>query len=295
MEKALVLTNSIKKYKGFQLGPISFELESGIVCGYIGPNGAGKTTTMHCISGLIKTNGGTIEIFGRKNDINHPEWKHNIGYVGDYNPFYENWTGTKNLKIISRFFPSWSDHTVQELAYRFNAQLDKPVKSLSTGNRLKLALISVLARSPRLLLFDEPTAGLDPVVRAEVLDVLFEILEKGDSSIFYSTHILSDISRLADDLVFLKNGKIILRKTKDDLTDNWRKITFRLDKQYSTFEAVVKVRQEEREYQLISSNYQATIRQLRSIGAENIQENRLTIDEIAVEILKGGSDVISSL
>jgi ABC-2 type transport system ATP-binding protein len=295
MEKALVLTNSIKKYKGFQLGPISFELESGIVCGYIGPNGAGKTTTMHCISGLIKTNGGTIEIFGRKNDINHPEWKHNIGYVGDYNPFYENWTGTKNLKIISKFFPSWSDHTVQELAYRFNAQLDKPVKSLSTGNRLKLALISVLARSPRLLLFDEPTAGLDPVVRAEVLDVLFEILEKGDSSIFYSTHILSDISRLADDLVFLKNGKIILRKAKDDLTDNWRKITFRLDKQYSTFEAVVKVRQEEREYQLISSNYQATIRQLRSIGAENIQENRLTIDEIAVEILKGGSDVISSL
>jgi len=295
MEKALVLTNSIKKYKDFQLGPISFELESGIVCGYIGPNGAGKTTTMHCIAGLIKTNGGTIEIFGRKNDINHPEWKYDIGYVGDYHPFYENWTGTKNLKIISKFFPSWSDHTVQELAYRFNAQLDKPVKSLSTGNRLKLALISVLARSPRLLLFDEPTAGLDPVVRAEVLDVLFEILEKGDSSIFYSTHILSDISRLADDLIFLKEGKLLLRTAKDDLTESWRKITFRSNRDVGMLEATVKHRQEGNEHQIISSNYQYTLNQLRSIGAENIQENRLTIEEIAVEILKGGSNVISSL
>ena len=295
MEKALQIKNLVKRYKGFQLGPIDLDLEPGVVCGYIGPNGAGKTTTMHCIAGLLKTNGGEIEIFGKKNDINHPEWKYDIGYVGDYHPFYEKWTGAVNLKIVSKFFPSWSDNAVQELARRFDADLEKPIKSLSTGNRIKVALISVLARSPRLLLFDEPTAGLDPVVRAEVLDVLFEILEKGESAIFYSTHILSDISRLADNIVFLKNGKIILRKVKDDLSDNWRKITFRLDKQYSTFEAVVKVRQEEREYQLISSNYQATIRQLRSIGAENIQENRLTIDEIAVEILKGGSDVISSL
>jgi len=172
--------------------------------------------------------------------------------------------------------------------------MHKKAKALSTGNRVKLALIAALAHSPKLLLLDEPTAGLDPVVRAEVLDVLFEVLETGERAIFYSTHILSDISRLADDLAFLENGKMTLRTPKDDLTDKWRRISFRLAQSNLKLEAVVSRKHEDAEHQVISSDHEVTLKQLGAIGAENVQENRMTIDEIAVQILKGNKDVANT-
>ena len=133
-----------------------------------------------------------MKIFGTPNNPNKPSWKLDIGYVGDIHVFYENWTGAKNLKFLKQFYPKWSDKLVANLAERFELPLDKIVKKLSGGNRVKLSLISALAHSPKLLLLDEPTSGLDPVVRSEVLDVLFHVLENGERAIFYSTHILSD-------------------------------------------------------------------------------------------------------
>jgi ABC-2 type transport system ATP-binding protein len=150
-------------------------------------------------------------------------------------------------------------------------------------------LIAALAHAPKLLLLDEPTAGLDPVVRSEVLDVLFEVLEDGERAIFYSTHILSDISRLADELAFLDNGRVKLRTEKDDLMDRWRRISFRLDRNNLQLEGVVSHKHEANVHQVISSNHQETVRQLAEMGAESVHESRMTIDEIAVQILKGGN------
>ncbi len=294
MANAFKLTNLTKTFSEFQLGPLNLELEPGTVLGYIGPNGSGKTTTMHCMVGLVRSDGGEVEIFGRPNDLNKPAWKLDIGYVGDTHVFYENWSGEKNLKFLSEFYPDWSDKIVSALARRFNLDMHKKAKALSTGNRVKLALIAALAHSPKLLLLDEPTAGLDPVVRAEVLDVLFEVLETGERAIFYSTHILSDISRLADDLAFLENGKMTLRTPKDDLTDKWRRISFRLAQNNLKLEAVVSRKHEDAEHQVISSDHEVTLKQLGAIGAENVQENRMTIDEIAVQILKGNKDVANT-
>jgi len=220
MLNAFEIKSLVKKYPDFQLGPLDLTLEPGTVLGYIGPNGSGKTTTMHCLVGLVKAEAGEMKIFGTPNNPNKPEWKLDIGYVGDVHVFYENWTGAKNLKFLKQFYPNWSDKLVADLAKRFELPLDKKAKALSGGNRVKLALISALAHSPKLLLLDEPTSGLDPVVRTEVLDVLFEILESGERAIFYSTHILTDISRLADELAFLNDGKILKRSTKDDLIDS---------------------------------------------------------------------------
>ncbi|UCE20464.1 MAG: ABC transporter ATP-binding protein [Gemmatimonadota bacterium] len=294
MEKAFHFKNVVKRYPEFQLGPLSLELEPGVVLGYIGPNGSGKTTTMHCLTGLVKADQGEMYVFERRNDPNKPAWKLDIGYVGDVHVFYERWSGEKNLRFLSQFYPNWSHERAQELARRFNLPLNKRAKDLSSGNRVKLSLISALAHSPRLLLLDEPTSGIDPVVRTEVLDVLFEVLEDGDRAIFYSTHILSDISRLADELAFLDNGQVMQRSAKDDLTDTWRKISFRLDKELVPLEAMVDRKQEGNDYQVISSNFEATVQHLRELGAENIRENRMTIDEIAVQILKGGIHVASS-
>lgn len=283
---AFRLSNVVKTYPEFRLGPLNLELEPGIVLGYIGPNGSGKTTTMHCMVGLVKTDSGEVEIFGRKNDPNKPEWKLDIGYVGDLHVFYENWSAEKNLRFLSQFYPNWSNQFMEELIKRFEMPIQKKAKELSSGNRVKLSLIAALSHSPKLLLLDEPTAGLDPVVRTEVLNTLFEILEDGERAIFYSTHILTDISRLADDLAFLDNGKLKLRIAKDDLTDNWRRISFKLSHNDIKLDAIVNHIHEGNDHQVISSNHEVTLRQLNELGAHNIQENRLGIDEIAVEILK---------
>ena len=207
MEKAFQYNNVIKTYRDFKLGPIDLELEPGTVLGLIGPNGAGKTTLIQCLVGLLRPDSGDMRVFGNPNDLNKPEWKLDIGYVGDAQVFWERWTAAGNLRFISQYYPDWSDQRASELAERFRLPLNKRAKDLSTGNRVKLSLIMALAHSPKLLLLDEPTSGMDPVVRAEVLDVLFEILETGDRAILYATHILSEISRLVDDLAFI-DGKI---------------------------------------------------------------------------------------
>lgn len=286
MNKAFRLTELTKYFPEFKLGPVNLELEPGKVLGYVGPNGSGKTTTMHCMVGLVKSDSGKTEIFGKVNDPNKIDWKYDIGYVGDKHVFYENWSGEKNIKFISQFYPSWSDKMATELIKRFELPIEKKAKDLSTGNRVKLSLVQVLSRFPKLLILDEPTAGLDPVVRTELLDVLFEVLEDGERSIFYSTHILTDISRLADDLAFIDSGKIKLLSPKDDLTENWRRISFKLNENNVKFKSVINVENEMSNYKVISKDFNSTIDQLKQIGAQNIQETRMGIDEIAVYILK---------
>lgn len=295
MENAFELKGLVKRYPKFELGPLDLSLEPGVVLGYIGPNGSGKTTTMHCITGLVRSDKGSVRIFGREANSQRPAWKHDVGYVGDAHVFYERWTAEGNLKFLSQFFPSWSDKRALDLARRFQLPLDRRAKDLSSGNRVKLSLVGVLARSPRLLLLDEPTAGLDPIVRTEVLETLFEVLESGECSIFYSTHILSDISRLADELLFLNDGHLGLRAKKEDLTEQWRKISFRIRSgSLPNLPSVSNHRQEGEEHQIWSSDYPETLEALQATSAESIRLTRMTIDEITVEILKGGANVASN-
>jgi ABC-2 type transport system ATP-binding protein len=294
MTKAFRIENLVKTYPGFRLGPIDLELDAGVVLGYIGPNASGKTTTFHCLTRLVRIDDGRMEIFGRVNDPNYPEWKFDIGYVGDKHVFFEGWTGEANLGFRSQFYQGWSDELAEDLARRFECPLSQKAKDMSSGNRVKLSLIGALAHSPRLLLLDEPTVGLDPVVRREVLDALFEILEDGASSIFYATHILTDIARLADELAFLIDGRIMQRNSKEDLLDKWRKITFRKAGDLILPEATVNHRREDNNHRIVSSDVAAAISSLKAQGAQSIEETRMSIDEIAVEILKGGRHVADS-
>ena len=294
MENAFIYKDVVKIFPDFKLGPINLELEPGTVLGLIGPNGAGKTTSIQCLVGLLRADSGEMKVFGRPNDLNKPDWKQDIGYVGDVHVFYERWTGQQNLRFLSQFYPNWSEEKAAQLANRFQLPLDKRAKNLSTGNRVKLSLVSALAHSPKLLLLDEPTSGIDPVVRTEVLDVLFEVLETGDCAIFYTTHILPEISRIADELAFIDEGQIWLRTPKEDLNDRWRKITFRLVRENIAFESIVSHRKEGNDHQVISSDFETTLHQLQALGAENIQDMRMSIEEIAVQILKGGKGVASA-
>ena len=286
MENAFKITGLTKSFYEFNLGPINLELDSGMVMGYIGPNGSGKTTTMHCMVGLVKPDAGEVEIFGNQNDQNKTKWKFDIGYVGDKHVFYENWSGKKNLDFQRQFYPDWDNQFADDLVKRFELPTEKKAKDLSTGNRVKLSLISALAHRPKLLILDEPTSGLDPVVRTELLDILFEVVESGERAIFYSTHILSDISRIADELTFINNGQIMLTTPKDDLTENWRRISFKLAKEKKDFINTELVEAEGNSYKIISNNFEKTISELKNLGAVNIAETRMSVDDISVQILK---------
>jgi ABC-2 type transport system ATP-binding protein len=290
MTNAFQIRNLSKKYPDFQLGPLNIDLEPGRVLGFVGPNGSGKTTTMQCMVGLLKPDEGEVEIFGRRNDPSKTDWKFDIGYVGDSNVFYEGWSVEKNIKFISKFYPNWSHIFSSELITRLQLPVKKKVRELSTGNRVKLALVCALSHQPKLLIFDEPTSGLDPIVRTDLLDLLFEMTEDEVRSIFYSTHILTDISRLADELLFINNGQILQRSDKEDLTEKWRQISFKFGSQFYDFKSAVDVRREADDYRIVSYDTGETIKHLHKLGAENIEESRLTIDQIAVHILKGASD-----
>jgi ABC-2 type transport system ATP-binding protein len=285
------LSGLTKHFPGFQLGPLDLVLEPGTVIALVGPNGAGKTTTLNCMAGLVVPDEGGTEVFGAPVHPTQTEYRRDIGYVGEENGFFQGWTAARNLKFLAELLPSWSHDRANRLVERFALPLDKAVNKLSRGNKTKLALVAALAHGPRLLLLDEPTAGLDPVVRSEVLDVLWEITEDGEHAVLYSTHVLSDISRLADELAFLRDGQLVLRTGRDELGESWRRVSFRLANEDVKLTGVVEHRRVRAEHQVITREAEATMQQLTELGAEAVEVSRMTVDEIAVQILKEGHHV----
>ena len=291
MDFAFQLENVVREYPDFKLGPLSLSLEKGKVLGLIGPNGSGKTTTMQCMIGLLKHSEGTIKIFGEENDPNRISWKEKIGYVGDKHVFYENWSCEKNLKFVSQFYKDWDDKKAQDLVEKFQLPLKKKAASLSKGNRVKLSLIQALSHNPKLLLLDEPTEGLDPVVRSEFMDSLFELIEDEERAIFYSTHIISEIDRICDKVAFLKEGDLLMKTEKETLTEQWRTITFSSEQANLEIPGIVEKQQAGSEYKVITSSSIETMQRLRELGIVNVRESRMTMEDIAVRVLKGGKNV----
>jgi ABC-2 type transport system ATP-binding protein len=280
-----------KRFPGFELGPLDLVLEPGTVVALVGPNGAGKTTTLNCLAGLMVPEEGSVEVFGSPVAPSLTDYRSDVGYVGEEAGFFRGWSSRRNLELVARLQPGWSNDRAMRLAERIALPMDKPVSKLSRGNQTKLALVAALAHAPRLLLLDEPTAGLDPVVRAEVLDVLWEIIEDGERAVLYSTHVLSDINRLADELVFLRDGQIVLRAGRDELGERWRRVSFRLQQEDVELEGVVHHRRVRAEHQVITQDAELTLGQLRGLGAEAVEVSRMSVDEIAVQILKEGHHV----
>ena len=285
------LTGLTKCFPGFQLGPLDLTLEPGTVLALVGPNGAGKTTTLNCMAGLLAPDEGGTEVYGNPVHPARTEYRRDVGYVGEESGFFQRWTAGRNLEFLAKQLPGWSSDRARRLTERLALPLDKSVSKLSRGNRTKLALVAALAHGPRLLLLDEPTAGLDPVVRSEVLDVLWEITEDGEHAVLYSTHVLSDINRLADELAFLRDGELVLRTGRDELSESWRRVSFRLQDEEVELPGVVEQRRVRAEHQVITQDAPATLQQLSELGAEAVEVARMSIDEIAVQILKEGHHV----
>ena len=221
MENILEIKNLRKEYKDFTLKDISFVLPKGYIMGLIGPNGAGKTTIIKLLMNLIKKNNGEISIFGKDNIANEVQIKSRIGFVYDSHSFYED-VNLKNIaKAIAPCYSNWDDNVFLELIEKFDLNLTKKFGKLSRGMKMKFSLALAFSHHADLIIMDEPTSGLDPVFRRELLEILSEIIQDENKSVLFSTHITSDLEKIADYITFIRNGEIVFSSSKNELVENW--------------------------------------------------------------------------
>ncbi len=221
MDNAIEINKISKRWKGFQLDNISFTIPRGYICGLIGPNGAGKTTIIKLIMNLIRYDTGFIKVFGLDSRTHEAEIKSRIGFVYDQPCFCED----VSLKTIARstapLYKNWDQGKYEEYVKLFELPEKKRYSKLSKGMKMKFFIALALSHDADLLIMDEPTSGLDPVFRREFLGILSEILQDENKTVLFSSHITSDLERIADYVVFINNGKIVFDDSKDDILSKW--------------------------------------------------------------------------
>lgn len=221
MNNVLEINNITKDYKKFKIDNISFNLPKGYIMGFIGANGVGKTTTIKLILNMIKRESGEIKVFGLDNIREEERIKEQIGVVFDECYYLEDWTLNDVEKAVSMFYKNWNSSIYEKYLKEFNLARDKKVKDLSRGMRMKLMIAVAFSHEAKLLILDEPTSGLDPVARDEFLDILRDYIEDEEKSVIFSSHITSDIEKIADYITYINNGKIIFTGEKDEFLEKY--------------------------------------------------------------------------
>lgn len=221
MENLLEIKRLTKRYDGFTLDSIDLAIPKGCIMGFIGENGAGKTTTIKLILNLIHRDQGLIKVFGLDNQKHELQIKQDLGVVFDESNFPDSILVPHVDAVMKRIYRNWDSNTFYNYIDKFSLPTKKEYKSFSRGMKMKLSLAVALSHNPRLLLLDEATSGLDPVIRDEILDVFLEFIQDEEKSILVSSHIISDIEKIADYIVFIHQGRIVFAESKEDLARNY--------------------------------------------------------------------------
>lgn len=220
-ENILEVHNLSKDYGDFVLDKLSFSIPRGVIMGLIGENGAGKSTTINCILNEITMTDGEITIFGKDNISEEVFIKNKIGIIFDENHFPDILTPIELGKCMAGIYSSWQSREYQNYLTQFELPLKKKIKDFSRGMKVKLAFAVALSHKAELLILDEATSGLDPVIRDDILDILIDFVQDENHSILFSTHITSDLEKVADYITFIHKGKLIFSHPKDELIDNY--------------------------------------------------------------------------
>ena len=221
MNNALEVRSLNKKYETFSLTDVSFEMPRGYIMGFIGPNGAGKTTTIKSILNITNCQAGEIKILGTDSKDSAAPINEQIGVVMDSPLYVDDWTVNDVEKAVSPFYSHWDSGKYSDLLKQFGIGKKKKVKELSRGMKVKLMIAAALSHDAKLLILDEPTSGLDPVARDELCDLLIDFVTDENHSVIFSTHITSDLEKIADYITFILNGQIVYSGLKESLLEKY--------------------------------------------------------------------------
>ena len=280
---ALEVKNLTKDYGDFVLDKLNFTLPRGVIMGLIGENGAGKSTTINCILNEIQKDDGEILIFGKDHISNEIEIKSKLGVVFDENHFPDIFTPMEIGKYMAGIYSGWEWATYRQFLEKFELPKDKKIKDFSKGMKVKLAFAVALSHKAELLILDEATSGLDPIIRDDVLDMLIDFVQDESHSVLVSSHITSDLEKVADYITFLHKGKVVFSHEKDDLVDNYGIISCgaaifdRLDKT-----EIIAYRKEDYQYKVLVKNRDKAVKNYPKAIV-----SPATIEEIMLFYVKG--------
>lgn len=279
------LRNVSRKYRFFSLEDLSLQLAPGQIMGLVGPNGAGKSTTIRILMGLVRPDRGEVRVFGHSMQTGQALAKKNIGYVSDDMRLYTHTTLDWHMKFVASIYPGWDAAYAATLIDRFNLKPAQVIKGLSHGEHVKALLLLVLARRPKLLVLDEPTTGLDPVARYELLTELMDVLKDESRSILFSSHNTADVERISDRITFIDRGRIVDSNDKEAFLESWRRL--RLDVPDGTTlpvpGGVVEMDATGRVATITTRRYTPELHEIyRHAGAVVQEVQRLTLEEIFV-------------
>lgn len=284
MKNAIEIKDLTKKYDNkFELGPINIDIPSGCIIGLIGENGAGKTTLIKSLLSIIKPNKGTINIFEKDTNKYEASIKEDIGVVLD-DMFFPEILNAKDLNIIMKdLYKNWNPDLYNKYLEDFKLPNDKKIKEMSKGMRKKLEIAVALSHKPKLLILDEPTSGLDPVVRSEVLDIFLKFIEDEEHTILLSTHITSDLEHIADEIIFIDKGKLLLQENRDELLDNYGILKCNIE-DFSKIDKhdIIRYKKQKYNYEILISNKNKLSKKYKDYVIDKI-----ALEDLMVLMIKG--------
>lgn len=284
MDNILEIKNLNKNYKKFQLKNINLTIPAGYIMGYVGQNGAGKTTTINMINHICKFKEGSIKVDGIAYEENPIKYKESIAFVGDECFFYTSAKINVIRKTLKDFYPTFNEEKFNSFIKKYNLPEKQKIDNFSRGMKVKLMFAAAFSRDSKLLILDEATNGLDPVVREELLNDLQEYIENGNRSILFSTHVLSDLEEIADYITFIDEGRIIISKPKDEMLEDYllikgesgqitgenSKYLIGIEQKAYNFEALIKTEDAEK----IGSGFVVEKPEISQIMLHSIKERR---------------------
>ncbi len=284
MSNVLEVSGLNKAYDEFSLSDVNFNLQEDCITGFIGINGAGKTTTIRTILGLVMRNSGTVKFFGKDLDKHEHALKNRIGVVLDGGCFYDELSMKEMKSIIAPAYSSWNEQDYKTYMDRFSLNPRQKISTLSKGMRMKFALTLALSHQADLLIMDEPTSGLDPLIRSQLMNILTDYMKQGGKSVFFSTHITSDLDKIADMIILINNGKILFDEEKDTLMDTNRLVKGDTkDLTVETRELFLNIQETRFGFTGITNNLTQVQKSMKDILVE-----RPTLEDIMLGYVEGG-------
>lgn len=288
MENVIELNNVQKKFKEFEVKDFSLQVKKGFVTGFVGPNGAGKSTIIKLIMNLMKPDAGEVCVFGENYRDAEKGIKERIGIVFDDNVFFEQLTLKEMKGIIAPSYENWDEGQFQDYIERFELPMKTKTKNFSKGMKMKASLAFALSHRAELIIMDEPTAGLDPVFRRELLEILYDLMQDGEKTIFFSSHITTDLDRIADYITFINDGEHIFTKEAYEVEKSYAMVKGPLDFLEPAIEGqFVSLRKASTGFEGLTDNVQV----ISEFATERVVIEKATLEDIIYYTKRGNAHV----